>query len=59
MHRYQILLEYVGTGFYGWQYQKKNITVQGTIQKILTKISYLVYIEHTMIVSINRIYFYL
>ena len=38
MHRYQILLEYVGTGFYGWQYQKKNITVQGTIQKILTKI---------------------
>ena len=38
MHRYQILLEYVGTGFYGWQYQKKNITVQGTIQKLLTKI---------------------
>ena len=38
MHRYQVLLEYVGTGFYGWQYQKKNITVQGTIQKLLTKI---------------------
>ena len=38
MHRYQILLEYVGTGYYGWQFQKKNITVQGTIQKILTKI---------------------
>ena len=38
MHRYQILMEYVGTNFYGWQYQKKQITIQGTVQKVLKKI---------------------
>ena len=38
MHRYQILIEYVGTNFYGWQFQKKKITVQGTIEKVLKKI---------------------
>ena len=38
MHRYQILMEYVGTNFYGWQYQKKQITIQGTVEKILKKI---------------------
>ena len=38
MHRYQILIEYVGTNFYGWQYQKKQITIQGTVEKILKKI---------------------
>ena len=38
MHRYQILIEYVGTNFYGWQYQKKQITIQGTVEKVLKKI---------------------
>ena len=38
MHRYQILMEYVGTNFYGWQSQKKEITIQGTAQRILKKI---------------------
>ncbi len=38
MYRYQILIEYVGTKFYGWQHQKKKITIQGTIEKVLKKI---------------------
>ena len=38
MHRYQILMEYVGTNFYGWQYQKKQITIQGTVEKNFKKI---------------------
>jgi tRNA pseudouridine38-40 synthase len=33
MHRYQILIEYVGTNFKGWQIQKKGKTIQGFIQK--------------------------
>ena len=33
MHRYQILIEYEGTNFKGWQIQKKGKTVQGFIQK--------------------------
>ena len=33
MHRYQILIEYVGTNFKGWQVQKKGRTIQGLIQK--------------------------
>ena len=31
-------MEYVGTNFCGWQYQKKQITIQGTVEKILKKI---------------------
>ena len=38
MHRYQILMEYVGTNFCGWQYQRKQITIQGTVEKVLKKI---------------------
>ena len=33
MFRYQILVEYDGTGFKGWQIQKKSKSVQGLIQK--------------------------
>ena len=33
MFRYQILIEYVGTNFRGWQVQKKGKTIQGLIQK--------------------------
>ena len=33
MVRYQILVEYVGTLYKGWQIQKKGKTVQGLIHK--------------------------
>ena len=35
---YQILIEYDGTNFNGWQKQKKGRSVQGIIEKILKKI---------------------
>ena len=38
MYRYQIVLEYVGTKFKGWQIQKKGKTVQGTTQNIISKL---------------------
>ncbi len=38
MYRYQILIEYVGTSFVGWQIQKKGKSVQKIIQSILTKL---------------------
>ena len=33
MFRYQILVEYVGTNFRGWQVQKKGKTIQGLITR--------------------------
>ena len=38
MFRYQILIEYVGTSFIGWQIQKKGKTIQGLIQEKISKI---------------------
>ena len=38
MHRYQILIEYVGTNFIGWQIQSKGKSIQKLIQKKLSKI---------------------
>ena len=38
MFRYQILIEYVGTGFIGWQSQLKGKSVQKTIENSLKKI---------------------
>ena len=38
MFRYQILIEYVGTNFRGWQIQKKGKTVQGIIQEKISKL---------------------
>ncbi len=38
MYRYQILIEYVGTRFVGWQIQKKGASVQKTIQSTLSKL---------------------
>ena len=38
MARYQVLIEYVGTSFRGWQIQKKGSTIQGLIQQNLTKL---------------------
>ncbi len=48
MFRYQILIEYVGSSFIGWQVQTKGKTVQGLIQK---KISYLLNEKITIIGS--------
>jgi len=36
--RYQLIIEYVGTDFRGWQIQKKGSTIQGLIQEKLTKL---------------------
>ncbi len=38
MHRYQIILEYDGTFFYGFQIQKKVNTVQKFVQSTISKI---------------------
>jgi len=38
MHRYQILIEYIGTDFVGWQIQPKGKSVQKLIQSKLTKL---------------------
>jgi tRNA pseudouridine38-40 synthase len=38
MPRYQILIEYSGTSFRGWQVQKKGKTVQGLIQEKISKL---------------------
>ena len=38
MFRYQILIEYVGTNFRGWQIQKKGKTIQGLLQEKISKL---------------------
>ena len=38
MFTYQIIVEYDGTNFVGWQKQKNGLSVQQTIEKIFTKI---------------------
>ena len=38
MFRYQILIEYEGTSFRGWQIQKKGKTIQGLIQDKISKL---------------------
>ena len=38
MQRYKLLIEYIGTNFRGWQIKKKGATIQGLIQKKVTKI---------------------
>ncbi len=48
MFRYQILIEYAGSSFIGWQVQTKGKTIQGSIQK---KISYLLNEKITLIGS--------
>ena len=40
MFRYQLLIEYVGTDFRGWQIQKKGKTIQGLIQNRISKLPY-------------------
>ena len=38
MHRYQILIEYIGTNFVGWQIQTKGKSIQKLIQIKLSKL---------------------
>ncbi len=38
MYRYQILIEYVGTPYVGWQIQKKGNSIQKTVQLALSKL---------------------
>ena len=38
MYKYQILIEYIGTNFRGWQIQKKGDTIQGIIEKKISKL---------------------
>ena len=38
MHRYQILVEYIGTKFVGWQKQLKGKSIQKEIEKSLRKL---------------------
>ena len=38
MFRYQVLIEYIGTDFRGWQVQKKGKTIQGLIEEKISKL---------------------
>ena len=38
MFRYQILIEYIGTSFVGWQIQSKGKSIQKEIQVKLSKL---------------------
>ena len=38
MHKYQILIEYIGTNFIGWQIQSKGKSIQKLIQTKLSKL---------------------
>ena len=38
MYKYQILIEYVGTNYRGWQIQKKGQTIQGILQDKISKL---------------------
>ena len=38
MFNYQIIIEYDGTNFLGWQKQKKGRTIQAHIEKTLKKV---------------------
>jgi len=38
MHRYQILIEYIGTNFIGWQIQSKGNSIQKLIQQKISKL---------------------
>ncbi len=39
MNTYQILIEYEGTNFVGWQIQKNGLSVQEVIQKSLKRLT--------------------
>ena len=37
MFTYQIDIEYLGTNFVGWQFQKNGVSVQEVLEKALSK----------------------
>ena len=37
MFNYQIIIEYLGSNYVGWQIQKNGITIQSLIESTLTK----------------------
>ena len=37
MFNYQIIIEYIGTDFVGWQIQKNGLSIQSIVQKALSK----------------------
>ena len=37
MHLYQIIIEYDGTNYVGWQKQRNGKSIQETIEKVLKK----------------------
>ena len=39
MQRYQIKVEYDGTNFVGWQYQKNGLSIQEILQKAIFQFS--------------------
>ena len=36
-YNYQIVIEYLGLGFVGWQFQKNGKTIQAVVEKALSK----------------------
>ena len=38
MFNYQIIVEYLGSNYVGWQYQKNGVSIQSLIEKALSKI---------------------
>ena len=38
MFNYQIIIEYLGTSYVGWQIQKNGTSIQSIIQKALSKV---------------------
>ena len=38
MINYQIIVEYLGTNYVGWQYQKNGVSIQTLVEKALSKI---------------------
>jgi tRNA pseudouridine38-40 synthase len=50
MQRYRIKIEYDGTSFVGWQFQKNGLSIQEVLQKALFNFSK----EHTVITAAGR-----
>ena len=38
MYNYQIIIEYLGTNFIGWQIQKNGVSIQHLIEKAINKV---------------------
>ena len=51
MNRYQILIEYEGTKFFGWQIQKNVNTIQKLVQSKISKI-----LKEKIIFDLRNIY---